>query len=532
MPKPTVPLPTPTAEAPQTTTSSEKEINSAKAARETPTKGLAGLPSAKSEPVVNNYWSPTLQNVLEQPPAAFPRQLLLGGMIFCLAFIGWTWLGKIEEVGHARGRLVPQGEAYKIHPVDAGKVVRINVKEGDVVKAGQVLVEMDTQIVNSEVERFQQMVKAYQDELRQKQALIDKTHQEANTRSQLNQASIKVQEALLSAAKAKAATSRQLLAQVQTEKTATHTRLSRLKPLSTLNQKRLKQLQSDVAAHQERVNRLKKLVADGAIAKEYLFDAEQALRDRQAAITESQLSQGAVTDERLFNAQQMSRDRASAMTEQQGELKQSIVEIESLQAQLSQKIAEANITQLEAQQRIQELEVEKTQLKSQIADTQNLLNQARTQLVQKFLHAPVDGTVSSFNIRNVGEVVQQGQTIAEIAPKTAPLVLEASLPNQEAGFIKLGMPVQVKLDAFPYQDFGVVSGKVTSISPDAKTDERLGPVYRVEVALDRNYVAANQQTIPFKAGQTATADIIIRRRRIVDVLLEPFRQLQKGGINL
>jgi HlyD family secretion protein len=106
------------------------------------------------------------------------------------------------------------------------------------------------------------------------------------------------------------------------------------------------------------------------------------------------------------------------------------------------------------------------------------------------------------------------------------------LPNQEAGFIKLGMPVQVKLDAFPYQDFGVVSGKVTSISPDAKTDERLGPVYRVEVALDRNYVAANQQTIPFKAGQTATADIIIRRRRIVDVLLEPFRQLQKGGINL
>jgi HlyD family secretion protein len=107
-------------------------------------------------------------------------------MIFCLAFIGWTWLGKIEEVGHARGRLVPQGEAYKIHPVDAGKVVRINVKEGDVVKAGQVLVEMDTQIVNSEVERFQQMLKAYQDELRQKQALIEKTHQEANTRSQLN----------------------------------------------------------------------------------------------------------------------------------------------------------------------------------------------------------------------------------------------------------------------------------------------------------------------------------------------------------
>lgn len=129
-------------------------------------------------------------------------------------------------------------------------------------------------------------------------------------------------------------------------------------------------------------------------------------------------------------------------------------------------------------------------------------------------------------------MVQQGQTVAEVAPENAPLVLSASLPTSEAGFIKQGMPVQVKLDAFPYQDFGVVSGKVTSISPDTKKDEQQGAVYKVEVVLDRNYVNANQQTIHFKAGQTASADIIIRRRRIADILLDPIRQLQKGGINL
>ena len=94
------------------------------------------------------------------------------------------------------------------------------------------------------------------------------------------------------------------------------------------------------------------------------------------------------------------------------------------------------------------------------------------------------------------------------------------------------MPVQLKLDAYPYQDYGVVSGKVTSISPDAKPDEKLGPVYRVKVELDRNYITDEDKRIPFKAGQTASADIIIRRRRIAEMLLDPIRQLQKGGINL
>lgn len=526
MPKPPAPLHNaPTAEPPVAsgTISSVKAVTS-------PAQERASL-AAKSES--DNHWSPALQNVLEQPPAAFPRHLLLGGMVFCCAFVGWAWLGKVEEVGHARGRLVPQGEAYRIHPVDVGKVVQINVKEGDTVKAGQVLVEMDTQMARSDVDRLKQELAAREDELEQKQALIDKTRQEANTRSTLSKASIQVQQALLAAAKAKVATTGQLLTQAQTETTATTERASKLTPLTNLNRERLKQLRSDVAAHQERVKRLEKLVADGAIAKEYLFEAEQQLRDRQAAITQTQLSETADTEERVFNAQQTSRERTSAVTQQQGELKQAIVEVESFQSQLAQKIAEANIAQLEAQQKIQQLEVEKTQLKSQIAETKNLMNRARAQLVQKFLYAPVDGIISTLNIRNAGEVVQQGQTVAEVAPKTAPLVLSASLPNQEAGFVKLGMPVQVKLDAFPYQDFGIVSGQVTSISPDTKQDEKQGiSFYKVEVALERNYVTANQQAISFKAGQTATADIIIRRRRIADILLDPLRQLQKGGMNL
>ncbi|NJM28148.1 MAG: HlyD family efflux transporter periplasmic adaptor subunit [Pseudanabaena sp. RU_4_16] len=106
------------------------------------------------------------------------------------------------------------------------------------------------------------------------------------------------------------------------------------------------------------------------------------------------------------------------------------------------------------------------------------------------------------------------------------------MPSREAGFVQPGMPVQLKFEAFPYQEYGIIPGKVMEVSPDAKPDEKLGTVYQVRVELERNSVASHQGTVKFKAGQTASAEIVLRRRRIVDILLDPIKQLQKGGISM
>lgn len=428
------------------------------------------------QPAANtDNWSTSLQTVLDQPPSTLPHKLILGGMIFCLAFGAWAWLGKIEQVGHAQGRLVPKGQVYKIDPIDSGKIARIAVKEGEVVKAGQVLVEMDNQLAASEVERLQEMLVTDKIQFSQMEAMIARIHLEAQTRAAIADADLKAHEVAIAQAKANATTTGDLLTQGRT----------------------------DAAAYQARQERLRPYVEQGALAREQLFEAEQAVRDRQRTITQNQ-----------------------------GELKQALAEANRLQAGVSQKQAEKRTAQLEAQQRIQQLEVEMTQLNAKIAETKNLLSSAKAKLGQRFLYAPVAGYVSSLNIQNIGQVVQPGQTIAEVAPQSAPLVLLAILSNQEAGFVKTGMPVKVKMDAYPYQDYGILPGKVISISPDAKRDERLGAVYQVQVAIERNYVTARDQIIKFKPGQTATADIVIRRRRIADIMLEPFQQLQKGGLNL
>ena len=493
-----------------------------------PGRSLGSKPSEAKE----NDWSPSVQTLLDQPPATLPQRLIAGGIVFCFAFGAWAWFGTIEQVGKAQGKLVPKGETYKIEPINSGKITSIAVEEGETVKAGQVLAELDTELAEKEVERLQQMLLAYQTELSQKQGLQERMRLEAQTREAIASSEAQAQQAAIAQAKEKAATVRQVLAQLDSETTAFQTRQAQLQPISAIAQEELKQLQAELAAHQERIARLKTLTQEGAISQEYVFQAEQALRQTQQQINQSKLQALSNTDEQLFQAQQSLRDRGSAITQNKGELASALKEAERLEAELAVKQAQGRSIQLEAQQQIQQLEVEITQLKAKIAEAKNLLVSAQTQLKQRFLRSPVNGVVLSLDLQNTGEVVQPGETIAEIAPLDAPLILSAVLPNREAGFVKEGMPVKIKLEAYPYQDYGVIPGKVISISADAKPDQNLGAVYRVKIALDRSHIRENQQNINFKAGQTATADIIIRNRRIADVLLDPIKQLQKGGLDL
>jgi HlyD family secretion protein len=94
------------------------------------------------------------------------------------------------------------------------------------------------------------------------------------------------------------------------------------------------------------------------------------------------------------------------------------------------------------------------------------------------------------------------------------------------------MPVNIKLDAFPYQDYGVVAGSVLTISPDTSPHEQMGMVYQVEVMLDIKTIKHEGKVVPLRAGQTATAEIIVRRRRIMSLVLDPIRKLQKGNLSL
>ncbi|MEB3826406.1 HlyD family efflux transporter periplasmic adaptor subunit [Phormidium sp. CCY1219] len=600
-------------------------------------------PSAPDEN--ESLWSPCVHSLLEKPPAAFGRQVLLGGMVFCVAFGAWAWFGRINEVSHAHGELVPQGNVYQVHSANMGKVAKIAVEEGDRVKKGTPIAELETDLEATEVQRLEEQLAIAQMQLAQKQNLSEQIRLSAKTQAAISQAEIEAQQVAIAQAEQTVSTTTEILAQLQADEVALQTRRDRLQPLAQQAQELMEQLEADVAAqkergeiveplqektealiaqleadvqaqHQrqeivapmqeqtqqlieqltvdveaqkERIARLKPLVEEGAVsqerlfqaqqalrdrenallraqmadktrAREQVFEAQQALRDRQTVLLRSQISETTRAREQVFEAQQALRDRQHALlrsqiseatlarerlfeaerslqaqrekiTDTRGKLAQANAELNRLQAQLQQKLAEAESAQLESQQQGDRLQLEISELEGRISDTKNRLESAKTKLKERFLYAPVDGMVLSLEVSNTGEVLQPGATIAEIAPENAPLVLSARVPNREAGFIKTDMEVQVKFDAYPYQEYGIISGKVTSVSPDAEVDEKLGMVYKTEITLERNYVIENGEKIYFKPGQTANADIIIRDRRIADLFLDPIRQLKEGGIN-
>lgn len=422
-----------------------------------------------------SVWSDSLQSLLEQPPAALPQYLVVGGLIFTGIVGTWAWFGTVEEVSTALGQLAPQGEVFKVQPPISGEVIAIHVNQGDAVAQGQVIARLDDRLIDQEIQRLTYSLEASQEKLAQTQALIGQTQLGLETVQSMARADIVARQSSIAQEQTAITTSEQLLAQLNVDRNA----------------------------QVERVERLSDLVSQGALSRDHLFQLEQALRDRDRSITETQ-----------------------GLVEQSGST------LARLEAELTQTQALAQRNELDAIKQLQQLQIEATNLQSAIRETQALLERSQTELSQTTLSAPVSGIVSALTIANVGEVIQPGQTLAEIAPGTAPLVLSALLPNEKAGLVAAGMPVNIKLDAFPYQDYGIVAGSVLSISPDTSPHEQMGMVYQVEVMLDTTAINHEGTLVPLRAGQTATAEIVVRRRRIMSLVLDPIRKLQKGNLSI
>jgi HlyD family secretion protein len=127
-----------------------------------------------------------------------------------------------------------------------------------------------------------------------------------------------------------------------------------------------------------------------------------------------------------------------------------------------------------------------------------------------------------------GDKVHANAPLGGIAPSNARAVLQVEIAEQDRAFLREGLPVKLKFSAFPYQRYGLVNGTLEYISPATKVSPQTKqPVYEARVTLERDHYLVADQKYPLRYGMTATAEVVVRERRLIDLALDPFRQI--GG---
>jgi hemolysin D len=187
-------------------------------------------------------------------------------------------------------------------------------------------------------------------------------------------------------------------------------------------------------------------------------------------------------------------------------------------------LSTAAVSQFEVEQK--KLEVLK--LQAQIADLSEQINKQQYMTGQatgyESITAPVSGTVFDLQVKK-GTIVSSGQVILKVVPDDN-LTTRAFISNQDIGFVVEGLPVDVRLDAFPYAEFGDIKGKVIQVGSDVLAPDDIIKYYHfpVKVELDRQFLQIHGRKIFLQSGMSVTMNIKVRKRTVMSIFTDLFTQ--------
>ncbi len=532
-----------------------------------------------------NDWSNSAKELIDMMPLPWTRGLLYSLVAFIGVTLPWACLYKIDEVGTARGRLEAKGNTIKRESDLDGSVAvsKVYVKKGDLVKVGQTIMELDSKNIREQIyqnqlkidglqQRFNQLLlmknqmglgtnaqqQQNQAQLLEKQSQIAQAQQsvvslEASARSQIAEKLAQLRQA------EQALLDRQSSYTLQKAEKLTQVRQSQQSVLDAqtnylLAQNRLKDAQNEV----KRYNRLyqtgaiaevkTKEIASLAQEKNQLFiQATASLQQSKLRVKEQQenyqkLIQQAQSDtaQAKLRLKEQQEIYQGTISRTQADIAQAKLRLTEQQRASTSLASGGNIAILKTGQQLKEIESQVVALKSEIERDRAQNNFLTKQLTKYTIRADSDGTIFELPIDREGAVIQPKQLIAEIASSASGLVFKGEIPANQSESLrssldatsattKLQKDVKLKFDEFPFESYDIVPGKLTWIAPNSRliqTSQGTNiATYDIEVQLDRSCIKYQGSCIPFKSGQPATAEVVIRNRRVIDFVLDPFKKL-------
>ena len=436
---------------------------------------------------------PAALEIVETPPSPIGRATAATiAALFCLALI-WACLGSVDIVATAAGKIVPSGRTKVIQPLEIGVVRAIRVRDGQTVKAGDVLIELDPTMNDADLGHQRSDLIAARLEVARLRAVLSEGDPTANFKPPdgaspdlvATQRQFMVDQ--LAEQQAKLATLDRQAAQKAAERATAAASIGKIEAVLPLLQQQV-DIRKTLFEHEtgSRLIYLQTL--------QTLVEQQQSLTIEKSKLREADAALATITETRAQTAAEFRRARFDELTK-----------AEQKMAGLAQDVIKA-----EQRGKFQQLT------------------------------APVDGVVQQLSVHTVGGVVTPAQPLLVVVPVESRLEIEAMVSNNDIGFVHEGQEAEIKVATFNFTRYGLLHGQVLNVSEDAVTPEKQdkpgesgrsaddastpkGPElsYAARVSLDQTQMQLEDRVVNLSPGMAVTVEIKTGSRRIISYLLSP-----------
>ncbi|TCK60054.1 HlyD family type I secretion periplasmic adaptor subunit [Seleniivibrio woodruffii] len=419
--------------------------------------------------------------VLQKSSGKMNRLLYIMAALVII-FIAWANLTYVDELTRGQGKVIPTHQIQVVQNLEGGIVRKLLVREGDHVKQGQVLLEIDDTGFGSSFKEGESKYYELKVRIARLQAEASGKPMSVDPQIESNYPNLVSSEISLYNI------NRQRL---ESELMVLQERLSQKQTEYSDAQNRIKNLTQSKSLIQQEMSLTKPLYEKGLVSEVEYIQLRQRLLENQNEI------------ESLRNTMSSA---LSKIAEAKSMINEQTVKFRSeAQDLLSQNLAELNRTS--ATRVALEDRVKRTQVRS-----------------------PVDGTVKQMMVNTVGGVVRPGMDILEIVPAEGNLLVEAKVKPSDIAFIYPGQEAIVKFTAYDFAIYGGLKGKVTHISADTIEDEKKESYYLVRVKTDQGFLGDEHNKKDIMVGMTAMVDIVTGKKTVMQYLLKPILRAKYNAL--
>lgn len=457
------------------------------------------------------------------PPLYMRGALYLLGAVM-LVMLAISWFGKVHVIVKGKGLLAPEAEDVVLDAREAGVLKTIHARPGDVLKKGQLVitlerpqstVELATLVSELQIEKDQEQRNARAREVAQGVAREPKIVARSDPKQFVDAGPLVEQiQALRRARQALERAQDELRTDYETRKRIAEAQIRinqdssvKLDETIAVTRAALKSREQDLEAKRTELAQMEALAVRRAVPRSSVNQARDAVIQSEASL---------YAERQRIGQSQLERSR---LEHQSNELRSELARQRSeFENQLRQAKTEYDHALVNLNGAIARLDQEILRTRSKVSEIEGKVQMQRIQIQELEVRSPEDGVLTELKFTTPGQLVERGARVGTFVPAKGRPIAIVYIQNKDVAGVKPAIGANVKVDAYPYRQYGTVPGKVLSAFP---MPDR--PQFKVRVALERTSIRARGETAELKAGLTVEADLLTERKRILQLVLAKLR---------